>query len=79
MITRTDLLKQLHKAENSEESVIIVITGHLSQAIRDSKLKSEDKTKILELLQRLSNDSIGHKLIILDLIQSVKEADIDVY
>ena len=79
MITRTDLLKELNKAEHSEESVIIIITGHLSQAIRQSNLKSEEKTKILELLQKLSNDSIGHNVTILDLIQSVKEADIDVY
>ncbi|NMW21367.1 MAG: hypothetical protein HKK67_07000 [Chlorobiaceae bacterium] len=79
MITRTDLLKQLHKAENSEESVIIIITGHLSQAIHNSKLKSEEQTKIIELMQKLSNDSVGHKAIILDLIQSIKESDRDVY
>ena len=79
MITRTDLLKQLHKAENSEESVIIIITGHLSQAIHNSKLKSEEQTKIIELMQKLSNVSVGHKAIILDLIQSIKESDRDVY
>jgi len=79
VITRTDLLKQLHKAENSEESVIIIITGHLSQAIHNSKLKSEEQTKIIELMQKLSNDSVGHKAIILDLIQSIKESDRDVY
>jgi len=79
MINKIELLKKLGDSIKSEESLIGIYSDHLQNAIVYSTIKKAMADEIVENLEKLKNDSVGHKMMINNLIDAISKSEKDVY
>jgi len=79
MINKIELLKKLGDSIKSEESLIGIYSDHLQNAIVYSTINKAMADEIVENLEKLKNDSVGHKMMINNLIDAISKSEKDVY
>lgn len=79
MIKKDELLRLLKKGLDGEEKAIPIYMQHLKSAMFWGGLPEKDAQEIKSALERLAVESVGHKKIVLDLIDHVEGAGKDAF
>jgi len=79
MIEKKELLKKLGDSIKTEESLVAIYSDHLKNAITYSAINKAMAAEIVENLEKLKNDCVGHKMMIKSLIDSILKSEKDVY
>lgn len=79
MISKTDLLKMLAKAQATEEKVVPIYEKHLYTALDWTTIDDDKKKHVRDKLQEMAEDSKKHKKIVDGLINKIKEDSRDAF
>lgn len=79
MIEKKELIKKLGDSIKTEESLIAIYSDHLKNAVTYSSIKKAVASEIVENLEKLKGDCVGHKMMIKNLIDSISKSEKDVY
>jgi len=79
MITKTDLIKFLTEAQNTEEKAIPIYEKHLHAAINWTQLNDKQCEAVKASLKQMAEESQKHKKIVEALIKQVKEDKRDAF
>lgn len=75
---KTDLIRLLKEARDTEERAVPIYLEHLSSAIFWTGISKEGTEEARRILGILAAESEGHKKVVLDLLKKASEADKDV-
>lgn len=78
-IKKAELLRLIDKAHRSEEDAVFNISKHIESAIQWLPASPEETKNILDALNKLSRESVGHSAILTKLKKQVQEDTRDVF
>jgi len=79
MLKKQELLKMLKEAYDTEEMSIPIYMRHLKSAVFWTGIDKEKTDKIRKILGELASGSEGHKKVVVDLINEIKESKKDAF
>ncbi len=79
MITKEELIKKIKSDINTEESGVALYTKHLKDTLFFSGISKEKRKRIVELLDRLADESRIHEKTMKALLSRIIKSDRDVY
>lgn len=79
MIKKDELLKLLKKGLDGEEKAIPIYMEHLKSALFWAGMGEKEAKEVKGIFEKLVNDSVGHKKIVLDLIDRVERSGKDAF
>lgn len=75
---KTEFIKLLKEAKDTEETAVPIYLGHLSSAVFWTGIGKEEAAEMRKILEALASESKGHKETVLKLIEQAREVPGDV-
>lgn len=79
MISKKDLVKRIREDIKTEEVAVVLYSKHLKDTLRISGIDEAVREKMVDLLDKLTEESRQHERVMKELLEKILGSDRDVY
>jgi len=79
MISKKDLVKRIREDIKTEEVAVVLYSKHLKDTLRISGIEESVREKMVDLLEKLTEESRQHERVMKELLEKILGSDRDVY